>query len=810
MEHLLLPGERVPIRLPNYQPRPDEDGNIQGVDDCTALFGAAVKQEIYPASGENETTALWIQHCHKRRVYNLCHVLLDQFYFGLIYQILGPDVVVADFTVRDEDGSVFLTTTKLEEYLLSWEARVHQLDKDQKQQLSDRVYSMLYQAMLVLRSLMAFLEWSYTNVPVKQAYPDDEEPLGNTHFACAMLHQALVRSRAEIFGIGEVTNYELAFNAPWLVKRMEREGWCPYTIELLQIEQFVDSIAYAYYLATVRTDTADHGHCSSVACFANNIPTVEKDIKESSRRHLGLKHVNAGCDCWIIEAPLTEIHAILQQGRVPILRIGTDDGYKLTLHAHMANTDARKYIALSHVWVDGLGSPYSNTITQCQLTRIADRLGKLAATESCGELCVWIDTLCVPVDSQHSQLRQLAIMNMHKVYRDAYAVMVMDADLLKLHGRPSLMQLGMRLRLSAWSSRLWTFQEGALNNRLLIVTTDSLLDIDEYLNSWNNDTPRRKLQHIIAGYALRAMTRIRGPRNLNTSLPARPLPSVREDDGHQAFELAAQALFNAIFTRTSSRADDEVIVIATYLDLPLSSILAHHGDERVIALLRAMPSIPSCLIFAEGERLGTAGFKWCPRSFTRAKGSNAVQDLDSEPTDYPAEDIFSAPPAAKLDHRSRGLWTFNAAIKLDRVLQYEPEGEYDGLKIVFELVGILHFFDPGPDDPFLRSGEPKETLRAKMEQMSISGRELAILVPEPIDSGHHLRRAALLELTGEMDDDVHEGTLVAKYVMSGYVERAQTAGVFGFETMKEVIQAAGHEPGDYRAEWIQQRYWLVD
>ena len=193
MEHLLSPGQRASIRIRNYQARPDNDGHIATVDDCARLFDAVIKQQkAIPNPSIDDIAALWIEHCRDGRVYSLCHGLLDQFYFGLLYQVLGPDVVIADFTVREENRKVFLSTSKLEEYLLAWRSRVHRMEDDEKSQLSSRVYSMLYQAMLVLQHLSDFLGWSYENVPVKQAYPDDKEPLGNTQFACAILHQVRI------------------------------------------------------------------------------------------------------------------------------------------------------------------------------------------------------------------------------------------------------------------------------------------------------------------------------------------------------------------------------------------------------------------------------------------------------------------------------------------------------------------------------------------------------------------------------------------------------------------------------------------
>ena len=258
---------------------------------------------------------------------------------------------------------------------------------------------------------------------------------------------------------------------------------------------------YGYALGTLRTNTGDHGRCSAKTCLADNVLLSERDSAAAK-----IKHVNAGCECWTVEAPIDEIVTTLREGQIPVLRIGTDDGYKLSLHARQGNHDKSggRYVAISHCWIDGLGSPTSNTIAHCQLTRIADRLGLLEASESCGELSMWIDTLCVPVDAQYRDLRAMAITKMHEIYEKAYAVMVMDEDLARLPRNPSIEELGMRLHLSVWTSRLWTYQEGALNERLLVMTRDRVLDVDECVKSaLQRNTSEDRLQRDLVDKAIR-------------------------------------------------------------------------------------------------------------------------------------------------------------------------------------------------------------------------------------------------------------------------------------------------------------------
>ena len=252
MEHLIPPGQRVPLRIPNYQPRPDRDGNIATASDYVQLYEDVIKQQNAPSAfSKVECRALWVEHCRDGRVYSLCHSVLDQFYFRLIYQFFGGEVTISDFTIRDDDGAVNLYTAILDRCLSDWHARIELLDSDSRQaQIGDRIHGMLRQAAQVLVALSDFLRWSYDKVPVKQAYPDDDEPLGKTHFACVALHRSLVRAWAEVFAVGAAIPGELALYAstppPWLEKLMEREGWCPYTISNLLGRADIEGSVYGY------------------------------------------------------------------------------------------------------------------------------------------------------------------------------------------------------------------------------------------------------------------------------------------------------------------------------------------------------------------------------------------------------------------------------------------------------------------------------------------------------------------------------------------------------------------------------------
>lgn len=811
MEHLLPVGQRAPIRVPNYQQRPDVDGKIATVDDCAGLFSAVIRQatstETIPY---DEIEALWVEYCHRGRVYNLCHALLDQFYFGLLYQILGPSIVIADFTVRDGDGHVFLSTAKLGEYLAKWLARVAQIDGNETTQHSNRIFSLLNQASLVLRHLSNFLDHSYENVPVRQAYPKDEEPLGNAHFACVLLFQALYHAWRTVFAAGqgvEIIELVSCCKSPWLQKRLEREGWCPYTIEKSSIN--VRTMAYGYALGTSRTDTADHGNCSKLECVANHVGHVDGTHPAKSTTEHQCRHVTDSCECWIIDAPVTEITAMLRQGEIPVLRIGTDDGYKLSLHCRKADPDKRggRYVALSHVWIDGLGSPTANTITQCQLTRIARHIGRLEATEACGELGIWLDTLCIPVGVENQSIREQGIAQMHKVYKEAYAVIVIDADLLSLKERPSVNELGVRLYMSAWSSRLWTYQEGALNDRLLVMTADHIVDFDACMRDGASKTSHADDMLCALSEEVRNFIRdVRARRYSSRSSGGPGTPSLTGPKPH-VFEQKALGMFNAIRNRTSSRPDDEATIISTYLDLGAISSALTSVDERMVALLKSMPVIPISLLFTNAPRLRIAGFRWAPNTMLEARGggvydlwnSNAVAQADQT-----AALVYKWKPMT-LDPQYKGLRTVNPSIRLPKTSAYHPHVAI----IVFELFGSKVQAWAVDSSSTTQPENENQPLLQFVERAMRDKKELLILMPG-IFSAQYPSRGVLAEVVGEAGDEYPEGMLQLKSLAMVYVSNVDITPVSAASMIKRLVQEDGLESSRHEAEWIEPRPWLLD
>lgn len=169
----------------------------------------------------------------------------------------------------------------------------------------------------------------------------------------------------------------------------------------------------------------------------------------------------------------------------------------------------RSFVAISHVWADGLGNPSANALPRCQLSRIRERLQPRTSfgnreNHSTGSLWIWMDTLCIPVEAKYQTTRQKAIDQMALVYASAESVLVLDRSIARLsypHMGPvercdppaiglktsyahylrspesymgSAEVLG-RILCSPWAGRSWTLQEAVVPQYVNFAFKDQLL-----------------------------------------------------------------------------------------------------------------------------------------------------------------------------------------------------------------------------------------------------------------------------------------------------------------------------------------------
>ena len=106
-------------------------------------------------------------------------------------------------------------------------------------------------------------------------------------------------------------------------------------------------------------------------------------------------------------------------------------------------------------------------------------------------VCLWIDTLCIP-SRPHAQIcphtteltcRKIAISRLKEAYQDAPKVLVLDWEIERSNTCYPEETL-MRIAISAWMKRLWTFQEAILSKELHFRFKNKAIRMEDISFKW--------------------------------------------------------------------------------------------------------------------------------------------------------------------------------------------------------------------------------------------------------------------------------------------------------------------------------------
>ncbi|KAH6662179.1 hypothetical protein B0J14DRAFT_611042 [Halenospora varia] len=133
------------------------------------------------------------------------------------------------------------------------------------------------------------------------------------------------------------------------------------------------------------------------------------------------------------------------------------------------------YVAMSHVWIQGVGSDLDNRGLPHHLIRSI-----FARIRSMNVEWIWLDSLAIPggVDalSLHEEELKASLINcLADVYRKAKAVVILDALLLRLRSVDPV-ETAALLCCGAWITRMWTYQEVKLAKHAIVVTKQGLVN----------------------------------------------------------------------------------------------------------------------------------------------------------------------------------------------------------------------------------------------------------------------------------------------------------------------------------------------
>jgi hypothetical protein len=177
------------------------------------------------------------------------------------------------------------------------------------------------------------------------------------------------------------------------------------------------------YIANLpRPNNNDHGAC-----------------KEQRRGHVKVnndqyKTQNDGaCEgCEHVGPDLSQLTRILKDGTYPVICLApTVLRISMLLHRADQAGELLPYVAISHVWSDGLCNPKNNSIPSCQLRRLEGLVQQAGEQSERPKLTAfWLDTMCCSLEDG-SDIQNIALEKMKEAYENAEIVLLLDSYLLQ-------------------------------------------------------------------------------------------------------------------------------------------------------------------------------------------------------------------------------------------------------------------------------------------------------------------------------------------------------------------------------------------
>ncbi|KAB5513500.1 hypothetical protein GE09DRAFT_629805 [Coniochaeta sp. 2T2.1] len=611
---------------------------------------------------------------------DLAEFLQHLLFFGLLKKIatvMDVDFSCQSLVRRLEDGRLCLYTDPLNDFIVEW-ALAEQSKQREEFRIAEEDPSLSEIVKVVTQARLQIIDtflgtannlarlafeqdpedmgtWQLPEQDPGQEDPSfprkwTQDPLNVTGHLIVMLGKVLVTAREQIYSpelrlesdkhsdsaeiSAQARQYEregalvedyggsdfFTFSCNFTIQAMIENRSCPSEIHMLHSTVEPSSLYFSTLLTRPRRKL-DHKLCDNFSCASMQI----------DERTYQTKHLCDGGDCESISVDVTAVHAMLDAGQYPVIRVESDGehGY---VRLHVEPAVRKDYIAISHVWGHGLGNPSENGLPICQLRRL-NRFTKLKLPDTdfgVSNLPIWIDTLCVPVERFW---RRKALQLLHNVYSEAWVTIVLDEELLAVPAPDSKAEKAARILSSSWMRRLWTLEEALLGSiGLCYAFADRIVQHGEVAGYREPDCHpfEKAITRDLSGGIRRTIS---------------AMWSVKWEEGHRLL-----VLLQACCYRATSRPADELICLSSLLDLDVSQLWdvgtdEHERERAFYTMLGAEtrlnsedPGIPLHLLFMEGPHMCLPGFTWAPVSFLARPVSPILNTRIDVPPAYVRED----------------------------------------------------------------------------------------------------------------------------------------------------------------------------
>ncbi|GAB1725767.1 hypothetical protein NU195Hw_g4923t1 [Hortaea werneckii] len=533
---------------------------------------------------------------------------------GLLHEVFGSCLTPEEeeeheglvALLREEDvqtGEVFLSTSQLPRLGDRW-VRVHSALHGTE---DGRV--LLEHLITCLLASHSFLIASLKRTGIQNAVFWSAACLGETLESVVL--ETLERGTRSL-----PTFWGECYQRPGLAELMVRNGWCP--ADVATWLHAAEGVQTLFYLRKLRQPLRkDHGKCQgSDVCQA-----IQYDMSKGG----GMIHRCSNGSCGVLEVDVEAIKTTFDNGTYGLLEFSTTDANGLHIEVvPCRSTDAdtetdTPYVALSHVWAEGLGNPIANALPLCQLHYVYNCIEQLRQELGLQQrkLLVWLDTLCCTVSSPKH--RNMCLQQMQQIYRNATGVLVLDAQLARFFAiELDSVEICARLLFSTWMRRLWTLQEGALARRLWVQLADRPVSMGKVQEGVEGIYRNRFVHNQLALMLVSGLKRLRNFGGISDA-------SSDDDKNDRQREPSLVDVHMAFRNRSVSVPSDEALCLCTCLAIDQTLVVQGPNDQRLAAFWSAMRlagrAVPNSLLFFNGPRHYQEGLRWAPISFLGSTSS---------------------------------------------------------------------------------------------------------------------------------------------------------------------------------------------
>lgn len=536
-------------------------------------------ESLYVSPGDTEQTL-----CVKRSL------LQAWLFFGLLLEFLDQKNVRQDMFIEVANGREIISWVLIREHLSKWTSHVQNTSRDAKTHLKIRLDKL---TVMAGRYVVFFCDGQFDEH--KSPLPDD------IALSILLLASLLELAKAHVSAHLLQPQRIPAKPPEPLLANLISQNWCPG--DVLRMRSTLTPLWAVFYLSLLGPPrpSAQHWGCDRRRCSAYRI-----DGDGYVQRHV--EH----CNCHnFMSVQAKTIRKLIISKQVPLLLAQIPPVGRSQIEIHILGKGIEDFVAISHVWSDGLGNPVDNSLPRCQVERIQQWCDEILPHGSPGRSTpFWMDTLCIPRDGP---AKTLAIKSMIEIYSLAKVVLVIDQDLLKIPTHVTDLELAARMYSCGWLRRVWTLQEAAKAQSLYIRLSDGFLHLETLLQRVSHqvtgDVPFDPSIHLAAEFLT----------------PFATISSIAGDVsggvGHAV---------NTVEFRDTTNPGDEVACINGILGWEEEDVSSEATTQaRLQNIFLRQSFIQSDFLFLQGQRMTERGWRWAPASLTQQRAQRLSGPLTS-------------------------------------------------------------------------------------------------------------------------------------------------------------------------------------